>query len=472
MDLPPAVGLAAVVALLAANGFFVAAEFAIVAVRKSRLEALANKGNRTARAALDIVRNLNTYIAACQLGITVASLLLGWIGEPALAHYIEPPLVALIGTVAAEPVAHAVATVIALTLITSLHIIVGEQAPKGFALQKPEVTALLSARPLQVFAFAFKWPTWVLQVLTNGLLRILGLEAATGHESVHTVEELRLLVTGSQQAGVVEASEARIATRAFSFADLTAGALMTPRTEVDALPIDMSMDQLTARVDASKRTRLPVYDDSLDHIAGILYVPDFYRSLRLATRDESPEEAFDLRGILRPPMVVPESKGADDLLDDMRATGRYFALVIDEYGGTAGILTLEDLVEALVGPMRNEASGVGEADQAPQVVHSEDGSALLDGLLRLEEFEEATHLRLAGEDHEEVETIGGLFQTRLGRIPVVGDEIAVAGRTLRVDTLDGLRVAVIRLLPLDSENVNPDHGSGYGSASVGTGSQH
>ena len=146
--------------------------------------------------------------------------------------------------------------------------------------------------------------------------------------------------------------------------------------------------------------------------------------------------------------------------------------MIDEYGGTAGILTLEDLVEALVGPMRNEASGVGEADQAPQVVHSEDGSALLDGLLRLEEFEEATHLRLAGEDHEEVETIGGLFQTRLGRIPVVGDEIAVAGRTLRVDTLDGLRVAVIRLLPLDSENVNPDHGSGYGSASVGTGSQH
>ncbi len=470
-DLPPAVGLAAVAVLLAANGFFVAAEFAIVAVRRSRLETLAQNGNRTAGTAVHMVQHMNTFIAACQLGITIASLLLGWIGEPALAHLIEPPLVNLIGTFAAEAVAHAVATVVALTIVTSLHIIVGEQAPKGFALQKPEVTTLLIARPLQFFEFLFRWPTAALMNLTNGLLRLLGLEAATGHEQVHTVEELRLLVTGSREAGVVEASEARIATRAFSFADLSAGALMTPRTEVDALSVDLDMETLCTRVDASTHTRMPVYEESLDHIVGVLYVPDFYRALRQANQPNhalqpgqpgqsvqvgaglgGAQRPFDLRAILRPPMVTPESKAADDLLDEMRATGRYYAVVIDEYGGTAGILTLEDLVEALVGPLRPELGSAAAAAEEAQLAVTADGSAVLDGLMRLEELEEAAGVRFDESDHEDVETVGGLFMARLGRIPVEGDEIAVSGRTLRVEALDGMRVALVRLLPAGGQD--------------------
>ena len=443
MELSPAVGLTAVAVLLAANGFFVAAEFAIVAVRKSRLEALANQGNSTARAALNTVRHLGTYIAACQLGITVASLLLGWIGEPALAHLIEPPLIALVGAFA-PAAAHATATVVALTIVTALHIIVGEQAPKSFALQKPELTTLLVARPLSLFEFIFRWPTWILQYLTNGLLRLLGLKAATGHESVHSVEELRMLVTGSQEAGVVEASEARIAARAFTFADLSASALMTPRTEVEAISIASGFEQLMAAVDATTRTRVPIYEGSLDHIVGILYVPDFYRALR--QQPPTPTLPFDLRPHLRPPMIVPESKAADDLLDEMRANGSYFAVVIDEYGGTAGIVTLEDLVEALIGPMRPEGAA-GETYVPEPTQPSPDGSFDLDGLTRLEEFEELTRIKLEEEDHDEVETIGGLFQARLGRIPSVGDEIHVHGRTLRVEVLDGMRVERVRLLP-------------------------
>src|SRR5687768_4622842 len=311
MELSPAAGLAAVAILLAANGFFVAADFAIVAVRKSRLEALAHQGNSSARAALHTVKHLNSFIAACQLGITVASLLLGWIGEPALAHLIEPPLIMLVGSFAAETVAHAVATVVALTIVTSLHIIVGEQAPKSFALQKPELTVLLVARPLSLFELIFRWPTWILQYLTNGLLRLLGLKPSTGHEAVHSVEELRMLVTGSQEAGVVEASEARIAARAFTFADLTASALMTPRTEVEAVSMASTFEQLMAAVDATTRTRVPIYEGSLDHIIGILYVPDFYRALRQTP--PTPTLPFDLKPYPRPPTIVPEGKAADDL---------------------------------------------------------------------------------------------------------------------------------------------------------------
>ncbi|HET7767737.1 MAG TPA: hemolysin family protein [Chloroflexota bacterium] len=444
MELSPGAGIAAVVVLLAANGFFVAAEFAIVAVRKSRLEALANQGNHTARAALHQVKHLNTYIAACQLGITVASLLLGWIGEPALAHLIEPPLIALVGSFAAETVAHTVATVVALTIVTSLHIIVGEQAPKSFALQKPELTTLLVARPLSLFELIFRWPTWILQYLTNGLLRLLGLKPSTGHEAVHSVEELRMLVTGSQEAGVVEASEARIAARAFTFADLTASALMTPRTEVEAVSLASGFEQLMASVDATTRTRVPIYEGSLDRIVGILYVPDFYRAIR--QNPPTPTLPFDLKPYLRPPMIVPESKAADDLLDEMRGNGSYFAVVIDEYGGTAGIVTLEDLVEALIGPMRPEGAA-GDTYMPEPTQPSPDGSFELDGLTRLEEFEELTRIQLEEEDHEEVETLGGLFQARLGRIPTVGDEIHVKGRILRVEVLDGMRVERVRLLP-------------------------
>jgi CBS domain containing-hemolysin-like protein len=445
MEPTSALGLAAVAALLLANGFFVAAEFAIVAVRRSRLEQLAAEGHASARAALHVVARLNTYIAACQLGITMASLLLGWVGEPALAHLIEPPLETLIGRFA-PAAAHGVAIAVALTLITSLHIIVGEQSPKGLALQRPEGTVLWIARPLQLFEVLFRWPTAVLNNLANGLLRLVGLEPTSGHEMVHSVEELRLLLTSSQRAGVVEASEARIASRAFSFADLTAGALMTPRTEVDAVPVDAGLSEVLRRAAASPHGRLPVYDRSLDNVVGVLHVRDLFKVVvdRLAV--DRPAQV-EVRRLLRPVMVVPESKPADDLLDDMRAARRHFAVVIDEYGGTAGIVTLRDLEEALVGPIEEEPATVDAPPAPPLVVSEPDGSMVVDGLMRLDECQEATGLRLEESDYEAAETLGGVVMARLGRIPELGDEVRIDGRILRVEQLDGMRVAQLRLLP-------------------------
>jgi CBS domain containing-hemolysin-like protein len=461
VTLTTAGGLIAVAVLVLANGFFVATEFAIVSVRKSRLEQLAREGIANARAAQEVVGRLDTYIAACQLGITMASLALGWLGEPAFAHLVEPPLAALVGRFA-PAAAHGVAVGASFAIITALHIVAGELAPKGLALQKPEATTLWVARPMQLFELMFRWPVRLLNGVGNGVLRLFGIRPAGGHELVHSVEELRLLLGATREAGGVEESEARIASRAFTFADLTAGGLMTPRTDVEALPVDLPAAELRARLASSGHSRFPVYDGSLDRIIGVLYAADFHRALERALEHALvtavPVDAvrhamrgLDIRTLLRQPMVVPASKPADDLLEEMRAARRYFAVVIDEYGGTAGVITVDDLLEALVGPMEPEATpGIGplvESDDAPSIEALPDGSLVVDGMVRLDEWEEVMGHRLAPDDHELAETVGGLVMARLGRIPSAGDEFAVGERTGTVDAMDGLRVARVRVRP-------------------------
>jgi len=446
MDLYSAVGLLAVIVLVLANGFFVATEFAIVAVRRSRLEQLIQEGQGAAGVAKHIVDHLDAYIAACQLGITMASLALGWLGEPALAHLLEPPLAYVLGRFA-PAAAHSVAIGVAFALISALHIVAGELAPKGLALQRPEQTTLWVARPLQLFYVVFRWPITALNAVGNGVLRLLGLRPAAGHEMVHTVEELELLVKASRQAGMVEESEARIARRAFQFADLTAAGLMTPRTDLQAVPVGIDREELLARVAITQHGRLLVYDGSLDHILGIIRVRDLLplaRQLR---------ERFDLRALIRPVLTVPESRQADDLLEDMQQAGRHLVVVVDEYGGTAGIVTLADLMRALVGPI-DEESSLGPPRRASV---EPDGSMLLDGLLRLHEFEELIGADLKEPARAGVETLGGLVVALLDRMPRVGDEVLVAGRRVRVEQLQGRRIGVVRLLPgppaLDADTI-------------------
>src|SRR5215204_4122773 len=243
MEFSATVGLIAVFVLVLANGFFVATEFAIVAVRRSRLDQLVDEGRAGAAAAKAVVGHLDAYIAATQFGITLASLALGWIGEPALAHLLEPPLTFILGGLA-PAAAHGVAIGVAFAMITGLHIVIGELAPKGLALQRPEATTLWVARPIQVFHAIFKWPISALNAVGNGTLALFGFAPASGHEMVHSVEELRLLLTGMQEAGVVDAAEARIARRAFAFCDLTVAALMTPRTEMEAVPITATLEDV------------------------------------------------------------------------------------------------------------------------------------------------------------------------------------------------------------------------------------
>jgi CBS domain containing-hemolysin-like protein len=320
-------------------------------------------------------------------------------------------------------------------VITGLHIVAGELAPKGIALQRPEATTLWIARPLQLFYLVFRWPITALNAVGNGVLRLMGLRAATGHEMVHSAEELELLVKASQRAGMVEESEARIASRAFQFADLTAGDLMTPRTELEALPIGIGRDDLLRAVSGTRFDRLLVYDGSLDNIVGFVRVRDLVPVLA------QPRDPFDIRPLVRPVLTVPETRTADDLLEDMRKSGRTLAVIVDEYGGTAGIVTLGDLMRALVGRIDEESPAGGPAGVTVQP----DGSLLVDGLTRVHELEELLGTELDEAERGEIATVGGLVMARLDRMPRLGDEAIVAGRRLRVEQLDGRRVSLVRL---------------------------
>jgi putative hemolysin len=442
MTASPFFGLIAVLLLVLANGFFVATEFAIVAVRRSRLEQLVLEGRAGAQAARAVVAHLDSYIAATQFGITLASLALGWIGEPALSHLLEPSLAILVGGFA-PAASHGVAVGVAFALITGLHIVLGELAPKGLALQRPEQTTLWVARPIQLFHAVFKLPITALNAVGNAALKLFGLEPASGHEMVHSVEELRLLVTGMQEAGVVDVAEARIARRAFAFGDLTAGSLMTPRTELDAVPATISLDDLFQIAGSTRYSRLPVYEGSLDHVVGVVDVRELFRNRN------TPPESFSLSSLMQAPLLVPDTKYAADLLEEMRSRRCRVAIVVDEYGGTAGMITLMDLLEALVGRIDdgpNQAGTAGEVREADGRIEP-DGSMLIDGLLRIDEFEELSKTRIPEADrYEGIETIGGLIAAILGRFPEVGEEVVIGGSTLRVERRDGLRVAELRLL--------------------------
>lgn len=433
------IGVGAVLFLVLLNGFFVATEFAIVAVRKSRLEQLVAEGRRGAATAKDVVGHLDLYIAACQFGITIASLALGWVGEPALADLLEPAIENVAGSLAHET-AHAIAVAVTFLLITSLHIVLGELAPKGLALQRTERTALVVARPMKLFYFVFRWPIRLLNSTGNGVLRLMALRPASEAEMAHSIEELRYLLVGMQEVGEVEESEARIASRAFNFADHDAASLMTPRPDVVAVSADASPVEIVNQFVESGHSRLPVCRGSLDDVVGVVHVHDVLRAMS--------DEQFNLENLTRPISVIPETIGADQVLERLRADRRQLAVVVDEHGGTSGIVTLEDLFEALVGRIEEDVRLDGTGTVSESAVRlQEDGSYLVDGRVHLEELEE---IGLTFDDalRSHVDTIGGVVMTGLGRLPQPGDQIEVDGFRLHVEVVDGRRAAEIRIVPL------------------------
>jgi CBS domain containing-hemolysin-like protein len=421
--------LAAVLVLVFANGFFVAAEFAIVSVRKTRIDQLVAEGHRSARAVRRAVTDPDSYIAATQLGITMSSLGLGWIGEPALASMIEPAFSYLPPMVAATT-AHTIAVAIAFAIVTALHIIFGELAPKTIALERAEATALLVVKPTEIFMRVF-WPfIRVLNGAGRAVVRLIGLQSKGGHAMVHSEEELKMLVTASQEAGVLEENEEQMLHRVFGFADLAAGQVMTPRTEIVAVAADASRDVIIEHIVKGRHTRLPVYRTSLDDVIGFLYVTDLVKVLA------TPGEPLHAGLLAREALTVPETLGADDLLGEMRRRRVREAIVIDEYGGTAGLVTLESLVERIVGDTGGEFGGLA------RIASRADGSADIDGLALIGDVNTQFGLHI---DETIYTTVGGYVLGRLGRRPRVGDTIEVEGRQMRVEQLDALRVARVWL---------------------------
>ena len=414
--------LFAVALLVFANGFFVAAEFAIVTVRKTRIDQLIAEGHRGARAVRRAVSDPDGYIAATQLGITMASLGLGWIGEPAIAELVHPA-VTFLPTGIAETTSHSVAVAIAFALMTALHITFGELAPKTVALERSEATALLVVKPTELFMRAF-WPFInLLNSVGRGIVRLLGLHGSGGHALVHSEEELKMLVTASQEAGVLEEQEEQMLHRVFDFADLTAGQVMVPRTELVAVEAETSGDALLQAIGKAGYASIPVYRHDLDNVVGMLHAVDIIKAIGAGRRD------ITAAGLARETLNVPEAMAADDLLASLRQRNAREAIVIDEYGGTAGLVTFEWLLDRI-------ATG---GSPSKSVVHA-DGSADIDGLTLVTDINVQFGLHI---DESTYTTLGGYVMGRIGRRARVGDTIDIENRHMRVLALDGLRVSKV-----------------------------
>ena len=415
-----------VLALVFANGFFVAAEFALVTVRKTRIDQLIAEGSSLARPVRRAITDPDSYIAATQLAITMTSLGLGWIGEPAVSSMIEPAL-GLLPLSLRAPTSHTIAVTLGFAFITALHIVLGELAPKTVALQHAERTALIVGRPTEIFMRVF-WPfITVLNSTGRWVVRLLGLKPPSGSSLVHSEEELKMLVTASQEAGVIEEEEEQMLHRVFGFGDLTAGQVMLPRTEMLALPVHIARTELLERLSQATQLVIPVYGAHLDDIVGLVRMKDLLGILA------GTDDTADLTPMLHEPLTVPDTLKADNLLTDMRKRRTPLAIIIDEYGGTAGMVTFERLMERIVGEIGTAGDGGASA-----ITVLTDGSALIDGLALTTDVNVQFGLQI---DEDLYDTLGGYVLGRLGRRPRLGDVVEVGGRKVRVEALDGLRVA-------------------------------
>jgi magnesium and cobalt exporter, CNNM family len=424
--------LAGVLVLVLANGFFVSAEFALVSVRPTRIEQLVREGRPGARAVQRALEDPDRFIAATQLGITIASLGLGWLGEPALGHLLEPVL-ALLPAAWMGTASHTLSAAIAFAAITFLHVVVGELMPKSIALQRTDSTALVVAQPTLWTEAIFKPFILALNGTGNFLLRLIGMRAASGHEMVHSVEELKMLVQASDESGLLKAGERDMLDAVFEFGDLTAREVMVPRTEMIAISADASADDVVQYARKYPVSKFPVYEDDLDHILGIVYVKDLVR----VQHDE--RRRASVRGLMREALFVPDTIRLGALLQQFRARRQRIAMVLDEYSGTAGLVTLDDLIGEIVGEVANTS------DKAvPQIQPLPNGAAMVDGLLQIDEVNERLGLSLHDDYYD---TIAGLVLGRLGRMARVGDTVEAEGVRLKVEALDGLRIARLSVYP-------------------------
>jgi putative hemolysin len=421
--------------LVLANGFFVTAEFSLVSVRHTRIAELVAQGNARAKWVQKAIQNPDRVIAATQLGITLASLGLGWIGEPALAHLINP-LVEFFPASLQSGISHSISAGIAFVAITFLHVVVGELAPKSIALQDPEKASMLVAQPTVVTEMIFKPLIWALNGTGNAILRLVGVNPASGHELVHSIEELKMLVTASQEGGVIKADESDMLHAIFDLGGLLVRQVMIPRTEIIAVEADTPLENIIGLVTQSTFTKFPVYEDSIDQVLGIVHVKDILSAMQSPDCSNCP-----VRELARDALYVPETIPVSLLLQRFRDNRQHIAIVLDEYGGTAGLVTLEDLLEEIVGEVSDPF------DKAtPEFQPMPDGTTMIDGLALIEEVNENLNLDLEDPNYD---TIAGYMLGKLGRMPVMHDVVETDGVRLRVEAMDGMRIAHLSLKRLD-----------------------
>lgn len=430
---PPVAGFAPVViavGLLVANGFFVAAEFALLASRRSRLEQLVAEGHRTARSALAGVRELSVMLAGAQLGITMASLGLGAIAEPAVARW----LAQLLGVAGLpDPARAAVAFGLALAIVVFLHMVVGEMAPKTWAIANPERMALGLAWPFRAYTWAFRPLILLLNAAANGVVRAVGVEPVVERAIVHDPRDLLRVVAESGQRGRLPDDQQQLLRRVLSVTELDAESAMVPRPDILALSADADVDEIETVACRSGRSRLPVHGADLDDLIGVVHVKDL-----LAIPDERRADTT-AASLARPALVVPESRGAEDLMRQMRAEGQHVALVMDEYGSVSGLVTLEDLIEELIGEFEDESDA-----RVGRLRRRTGGTVVVPGSWRPDELATETGVELP---EGQWETVAGFVLAELGHVPEPGEQVTAAGAVLTVEAVDGQRIARVAVAP-------------------------
>ncbi len=419
--------LVSVLLLVAANGFFVAAEFAFVGVRSSRIETLANQGSRAAKRLMELLGNLNAYLSACQLGITLASLALGWIGEPAIARLLEGPLSGL-----SDAWRHGIAFFIAFSIITSLHIVLGEQAPKLMGLAIAEKVALAVALPMQLFYRIFSLPIRALDWASVRTTQLLGIKATAEHASTYTEEELRRLVDISRESGHLRAEERRLIHRVFEFSDTLVREAMVPRTEMAAIPNTCNLEEITKAFEQHRYSRLPVYRESFDDVCGFIHSKDVMPYLL------HPEK-FQIEDVLQPAMYVVDTARLEHVLGQMQKAKMHFGFVIDEHGGLEGIITLEDLLEEIVGEISDEH----DEEVNEQITEIDKTTYVLDGGLAVRDLNR--RLKLAVPESEAYTTVGGFLMTQAGHVLNPGEVVQRDGLIFKVERVEKRRVMRVKL---------------------------
>lgn len=419
--------------LVLLNGLFVAAEFAIIGVRSTRMAQLAAEGNATARRLLNTLDDrtkVDRYIASAQLGITLASLGLGMYGEPAIAHFLEAPLHDLFGL--SGNAVHTVSFFIGLGLITYLHVVLGEMIPKSLALQYAERTVLTLARPMALMQTIFSVPITVLNAIGLWVLKVLGVPPPAEKSRLHTPGELEMIISEGVVGGLIEAQDFTLFENIFDLDELQVRQMMTPRVKVRAIPVTISEEALSKELGSSPYSRLPVYEGDVDHIIGVLHLKSFVAQ----QLDEAP---FDLRQLMDEPVFLPESASAYELMSTLEKRRAHFAVVIGEFGGTAGIVTMEDLLEEVVGEVWDEF----DADLQEPVTKIAPGHLLAKGSARLHEL--ASYVDLRRFEHV-AESVGGLLLAHVDLPPRRGDSVELDGVTLRIEDLQGLTVETVAVL--------------------------
>lgn len=416
------------------NGFFVLSEFAIVKVRRSKLEELVKNGKANAELALKMSGSLDTYLSATQLGITLSSLALGWVGEPALAKLIEQPFSAVFGD---NPILlHSVSFVLAFTIITLLHVVLGEIVPKSIAIARAEQAALLIARPLYIFWIVFYPLIRFFDILAAFILRKIGIQPGGEHDNAHSDEELKIIVGESLKGGFIDSFEGEIIKNAVNFSDTVAREIMTPRKDIVCIDAEMSYEENMKVVTNTKHTRYPYCHDNKDNITGMIHIRDVLNNM-LA---ENPKSISELE---RPIIVVPENASISDILVQMNKQRVHMALVVDEYGGTAGLLTMEDILEEIIGDTSDEHDA-----ESAKIVQIDENSYEFDGMVDLESVAETLGIEF---DDDQAVTLGGHIFNILGRMPSIGDKALDGDYEYEVLGLENNRIQKLLCKKLQKE---------------------